>query len=125
MKKRAIFATIGVAFAGLVTAAGCVIVPDDDYREPYEACYADWQCLGGTDCWTVSVDYTSHEATESMCTDTCWYDSDCPYDGACVAANSGPRLCYDRCYDDFDCEYGFACVEDTSDHHFEPVCMPW
>ena len=75
---------------------------------------------------TTSYQYDGNDVivTDAMCTVACGSDFDCPGDGLCFAAATGPALCYEPCFDDFDCPIDFGCVQDVDLFAFEPVCMP-
>ncbi len=125
--KRTIIAA--VAF-GALAANGCSVDTVDgdpviiEGVGTYDPCSFDDQCPIDTDCVDVEIDYGDVIVTDAMCTVACGSDFDCPGDGLCFEAATGPALCYEPCFDDLDCPVDFGCVQDVDLFAFEPVCMP-
>lgn len=94
------------------------------FADYYDPCVFDEDCPIDTDCEDVVIDYGDVVVSDAMCTVACGSDFDCPFDGLCLGASSGPPLCYEPCFDDFDCPSGFGCVQDVNLFTFDPVCMP-
>lgn len=122
----------------LVAGAVCLAIPgcgdggnDVFVSEPgvelvgfYDPCSFDDQCPIETTCNEIAIDYGDEVVVDATCTVACGSDFDCPLDGLCLGASTGPPLCYEPCFDDLDCPIGFGCVQDAFSEFFEPVCMP-
>jgi hypothetical protein len=103
---------------------GEVVVVGPTRADVFEPCAFDEDCPDFTECHAIVIDYGDVIVEDAMCTMTCFDDLDCPTDGICLGASSGPPLCYQLCFDDFDCPDGFGCVEQVVDDSFEPTCIP-
>jgi hypothetical protein len=125
-RPAALLASLGALSAcGVSTRSDEVnvieVLPAVGYFDP---CDFDDQCPIDASCHDIEIDYGNVIVVDAMCTVACGSDFDCPPDGICLGASSGPPLCYQLCFDDFDCPVGFGCVQDADQITFEPVCMP-
>ena len=127
MSHRAIIPSLA-AIVALSWGDGCIVYEEvpvvDTVVGYYEPCGFDEQCPFDTNCHDVTIDYGNVIVRDAMCTVACGSDYDCPLDGLCLGATTGPPLCYQWCFDDYDCPAGFGCVQDIAAFSFEPVCMP-
>jgi hypothetical protein len=115
---------LGVAGLACGSATGEVVLVEPTPAGMFDPCAFDEDCPVLTNCHSIVIDYGDVIVEDAMCTTTCIDDFDCPSDGICLGASSGPPLCYQLCFDDFDCAPGFGCVEEVIDHTFEPTCIP-
>lgn len=115
-----------------IAAAACgdedevvIVSPGPTVAGVFEPCDFDEDCPDFTDCHSIVVDYGDVVVEDAMCTVECFDDFDCPIDGICLDAASGPPLCYQLCFDDLDCPIGFACIDEIIDYTFDATCIPF
>jgi len=130
--KRNVFIIVAGALASvavLTAASSCVVHAGSDAvvvsADPFDPCFDDSDCPGGTTCWVVEMDYESGIVQDSMCTRSCGSDFDCPADGICEFSGGDPPLCYLTCLGDLDCPGGFACVAEAYEPGGYPICVPY
>ncbi|MDH5490666.1 MAG: hypothetical protein OEY14_01705 [Myxococcales bacterium] len=111
----------------LLVAQGCIIVDDSSssggtvgtgggggtgtsdvlFYEP--GCLESLDCEVGATCFDVSYDNGSYIGYDTMCTDYCAFDSDCPGLGICESIDGSAVLCWDTCVTSSDCYAGWGC----------------
>ncbi|WP_236604113.1 hypothetical protein [Sandaracinus amylolyticus] len=89
----------------------------------YETCVSTSDCSDAFDS-CVSVNNPSAGTSDSMCTSTCNFDSDCPGSGACVSFDGVNSFCYQTCVTDAICEPGWSCTPVTDGASSFDICLP-
>ena len=105
---RILIMCLAAAFA-LLAGSGCVVVTDNDLLFYEPGCVDSLDCEVGSTCFDVSYDNGSYIGYDTMCTDYCAFDSDCPGLGICESIDGSSVICWDTCTYSSDCYAGWGC----------------